>query len=178
MGDINIAHTQHDIKNWKGNLKSAGFLPEERAYLDAWVVGLGRRSPGDRGCSRRPVHVVVPAGQGLRHRHRLAARLPVRDARARRRGDVRRRRTGGVVGRALVGPRAAHRRLRPRATSVGATRREVATRRTRSLVARDRDSGTPSRSCGRPPQPVCVARAPPPNRLRLRRPSVRREHPP
>ncbi|NTV38822.1 MAG: exodeoxyribonuclease III [Demequinaceae bacterium] len=37
MGDINIAHTQHDIKNWKGNLKSAGFLPEERAYLDAWV---------------------------------------------------------------------------------------------------------------------------------------------
>ena len=37
MGDINIAHTQHDIKNWKGNLKSAGFLPEERAYLDSWV---------------------------------------------------------------------------------------------------------------------------------------------
>ena len=36
-GDINIAHTQYDIKNWKGNLKSAGFLPEERAYLDAWV---------------------------------------------------------------------------------------------------------------------------------------------
>ena len=37
MGDINIAHTQHDIKNWKGNLKSAGFLPEERAYLDRWI---------------------------------------------------------------------------------------------------------------------------------------------
>jgi len=37
MGDINIAHTQHDIKNWKGNLKTAGFLLEERAYLDAWV---------------------------------------------------------------------------------------------------------------------------------------------
>ncbi len=37
MGDINIAHTQHDIKNWKGNLKSAGFLPQERAYLDGWV---------------------------------------------------------------------------------------------------------------------------------------------
>lgn len=33
-GDINIAHTEWDIKNWKGNLKSAGFLPEERAYLD------------------------------------------------------------------------------------------------------------------------------------------------
>jgi exodeoxyribonuclease III len=37
MGDFNIAHTAHDIKNWKGNLKSAGFLPEERAYLDRWV---------------------------------------------------------------------------------------------------------------------------------------------
>lgn len=37
MGDINIAHTQQDIKNWKGNLKSAGFLPEERAYQDLWL---------------------------------------------------------------------------------------------------------------------------------------------
>jgi exodeoxyribonuclease-3 len=36
MGDINIAHTNNDIKNWKGNLKSAGFLPAERAYLDRW----------------------------------------------------------------------------------------------------------------------------------------------
>ncbi|SJN26534.1 Exodeoxyribonuclease III [Luteococcus japonicus LSP_Lj1] len=34
MGDFNIAHTEHDIKNWKGNLKSEGFLPEERAWLD------------------------------------------------------------------------------------------------------------------------------------------------
>ncbi|WP_291377630.1 exodeoxyribonuclease III [Demequina sp.] len=37
MGDINTAHTEHDIKNWKGNLKSAGFLPEERAYLNRWI---------------------------------------------------------------------------------------------------------------------------------------------
>ncbi|MGO4956287.1 exodeoxyribonuclease III [Luteococcus sp. Sow4_B9] len=34
MGDFNIAHTEQDIKNWKGNLKSEGFLPEERAWLD------------------------------------------------------------------------------------------------------------------------------------------------
>ncbi|MEL4504994.1 exodeoxyribonuclease III [Luteococcus sp. H138] len=34
MGDFNIAHDEHDIKNWKGNLKSEGFLPEERAWLD------------------------------------------------------------------------------------------------------------------------------------------------
>lgn len=31
-GDFNIAHTEHDIKNWRANLKSKGFLPEERAW--------------------------------------------------------------------------------------------------------------------------------------------------
>ena len=34
MGDFNIAHDRHDIKNWRGNQKSEGFLPEERAWLD------------------------------------------------------------------------------------------------------------------------------------------------
>ncbi|NKY29280.1 exodeoxyribonuclease III [Nocardia gamkensis] len=33
-GDWNIAHTERDLKNWKGNLKSAGFLPQERAWID------------------------------------------------------------------------------------------------------------------------------------------------
>lgn len=37
-GDLNIAHREVDIKNWKGNLGSAGFLPEERAYLDRLLV--------------------------------------------------------------------------------------------------------------------------------------------
>jgi exodeoxyribonuclease-3 len=32
-GDLNIAHHEIDIKNWKGNLKNSGFLPEERAWL-------------------------------------------------------------------------------------------------------------------------------------------------
>ena len=34
-GDINIAHRPIDLKNWKGNLKNSGFLPEERAWMDA-----------------------------------------------------------------------------------------------------------------------------------------------
>ena len=36
-GDLNIAHRTVDIKNWKGNVRSAGFLPEERAYVDRWL---------------------------------------------------------------------------------------------------------------------------------------------
>jgi len=33
-GDINIAHNEIDLKNWKGNKKNSGFLPEERAWMD------------------------------------------------------------------------------------------------------------------------------------------------
>ncbi|HEY9371239.1 exodeoxyribonuclease III [Streptomyces sp.] len=32
-GDWNIAHQEADLKNWKSNRKSSGFLPEERAWL-------------------------------------------------------------------------------------------------------------------------------------------------
>ncbi|AUI53426.1 exodeoxyribonuclease III [Arthrobacter crystallopoietes] len=34
VGDLNVGHTTLDIKNWKGNVKKSGFLPEERAYFD------------------------------------------------------------------------------------------------------------------------------------------------
>ena len=51
-GDINVAHRELDIKNWKGNRKNSGFLPEERAYLDRWFdelgwVDLARRFAGE-----------------------------------------------------------------------------------------------------------------------------------
>ena len=32
-GDWNIAHTEADIRNWRGNRKNSGFLPEERQWL-------------------------------------------------------------------------------------------------------------------------------------------------
>lgn len=33
-GDWNIAHKPIDLRNWRGNQKNSGFLPEERAWLD------------------------------------------------------------------------------------------------------------------------------------------------
>ena len=56
-GDFNVAQAEVDIKNWRANRDKAGFLPEERAYLDRWFgvpggrpgpwADLGRRLGGD-----------------------------------------------------------------------------------------------------------------------------------
>ena len=40
-GDYNIAHKNIDLKNWRGNQKNSGFLPEERAWLDALFGDMG-----------------------------------------------------------------------------------------------------------------------------------------
>lgn len=40
-GDWNIAHREIDLKNWKGNLKNSGFLPEERAWMTRVFDELG-----------------------------------------------------------------------------------------------------------------------------------------
>jgi len=53
-GDFNIAHKQIDIENWRGNQKSSGFLPEERAWMDrlfgpaGWVDVFRRLNPNPR----------------------------------------------------------------------------------------------------------------------------------
>jgi len=40
-GDWNIAHKKIDLKNWRGNQKNSGFLPEERAWLDTLYNEVG-----------------------------------------------------------------------------------------------------------------------------------------
>lgn len=40
-GDWNIAHHAIDLKNWRANQKTSGFLPDERAWLDRVFAELG-----------------------------------------------------------------------------------------------------------------------------------------
>ena len=40
-GDINIAHQQADLKNWRSNQKNSGFLPEERAWMSKLLQETG-----------------------------------------------------------------------------------------------------------------------------------------
>ncbi|MFC7431181.1 MULTISPECIES: exodeoxyribonuclease III [unclassified Agrococcus] len=49
MGDLNVGHTERDIRNWKGNRRNAGFLPEERSHLDRILGPEGRIVTGADG---------------------------------------------------------------------------------------------------------------------------------
>jgi exodeoxyribonuclease-3 len=54
-GDINIAHHEIDLKNWRSNQKHSGFLPEERAWIGhvfgelGWVDVYRRLHPDATG---------------------------------------------------------------------------------------------------------------------------------
>ncbi len=103
-GDWNIAHTENDIKNWKGNIKKSGFLPGERQWLSdllatgwvdvvralhpdvagpyAWWSWRGRAFDNDAGW--RIDYQLVTPGMGARA---TAARVERADAYALRWSD-------------------------------------------------------------------------------------------
>jgi len=56
VGDLNVGHRELDIKNWKGNRKSAGFLLDERAYFDRFF--------GEAGASVEAVDGTTGPGLG------------------------------------------------------------------------------------------------------------------
>lgn len=56
MGDLNVGHRELDIRNWKANVKKAGFLPRERAYFD--------RILGDAGAPVTAVDGTTGTGLG------------------------------------------------------------------------------------------------------------------
>jgi exodeoxyribonuclease-3 len=41
VGDVNIAHKEIDLRNWRSNQKNSGFLPEERAWMTHALDELG-----------------------------------------------------------------------------------------------------------------------------------------
>jgi exodeoxyribonuclease-3 len=55
VGDVNIAHREVDLKNWRSNQKNSGFLPAERAWMTRAIDQLGlidvhrRLRPHDTG---------------------------------------------------------------------------------------------------------------------------------
>ena len=53
MGDLNVGHRELDIKNWRGNRKKAGFLPQERAYFDRFFGPAGEEVEGVDGTTGR-----------------------------------------------------------------------------------------------------------------------------
>ena len=47
--EINVGHRELDIRNWKGNVKRAGFLPRERGYFDRFLGSAGAEVTGVDG---------------------------------------------------------------------------------------------------------------------------------
>lgn len=57
-GDVNIAHNEIDLKNWKGNKKNSGFLPEERAWMDKLL------DASEQPCLNDVVRQMAPTAEG------------------------------------------------------------------------------------------------------------------
>ena len=53
-GDWNICHRREDLKNWRGNHKKAGFLPQERAFMDAVFGSFPDAQPQDAELKDEP----------------------------------------------------------------------------------------------------------------------------
>lgn len=64
VGDLNVGHRELDIKNWKGNVKKAGFLPRERAYFDRFFGERGATITGVDG-SEGPGHGWIDVGRAF-----------------------------------------------------------------------------------------------------------------
>jgi exodeoxyribonuclease-3 len=130
-GDVNIAHQEIDLKNFKGNKKNSGFLPEERAWMtellrDAELANEaadeltersgphsrrrhGRRVPQAAAHDdRRGLHLVEQPRPGLCEERGLAPGLPPGHARLRGAGAQR----AHLQGTALFRPRAHERGLK------------------------------------------------------------------
>lgn len=66
-GDLNVGHTPFDIKNWRGNVKKAGYLARERAYFDRFFTPHGEPVTGQEAIGRgsnAPLSDTRPFSEG------------------------------------------------------------------------------------------------------------------
>ena len=65
-GDINIAHQEIDLKNFKGNKKNSGFLPEERAWMTELLrLEAAKEAVQDANEASRAADQLMMAGGGM-----------------------------------------------------------------------------------------------------------------
>lgn len=65
-GDINIAHQEIDLKNFKGNKKNSGFLPEERAWMSELLrLEAPKEAAEDAEQTERAADQLIGPGGGV-----------------------------------------------------------------------------------------------------------------
>jgi exodeoxyribonuclease III len=74
VGDVNIAHQEIDLKNWKSNQKNSGFLPEERAWLSR-LLGAGGLVDVFRVLNPRPEQYTWWSNRGQARARNVGWRL-------------------------------------------------------------------------------------------------------
>jgi exodeoxyribonuclease-3 len=73
-GDWNIAHQEIDLKNYKGNKKNSGFLPEERAWMTRIFDELGLVDV-HRGLDKRPEQYTWWSNRGQAYAKNVGWRI-------------------------------------------------------------------------------------------------------
>ena len=74
VGDVNIAHKEIDLKNWKGNLKNSGFLPEERDWMTR-LLGEGGLADVFRNLNDKPEQYTWWSNRGQARAKNVGWRL-------------------------------------------------------------------------------------------------------
>ena len=73
-GDLNIAHKPADLRNWKGNRKNSGFLPQERDWMD-WLFGNAEFTDAFRIVNSRPGQYSWWSNRGNAYENNVGWRL-------------------------------------------------------------------------------------------------------
>jgi exodeoxyribonuclease-3 len=74
VGDVNIAHQEIDLKNWKSNQKNSGFLPEERAWMSR-LLGAGGLVDVFRMLNPKPEQYTWWSNRGQAYANNVGWRL-------------------------------------------------------------------------------------------------------